>query len=799
MAQTYNLIRSYTVASSRKDRRTSQGGVPIVVNINESNAAAGDYATRDWARKNFIDLHTPQTVTAVKTFNKGIKVGKVNLQHNTDALEVDKSIKTSEDVVAGNHIKTSDFEDAGMLGKGFGVTKDANSNTVVVTDILQVRKSAEFYEVIINQMSFSRGATVHSAAGCEITSVEVVGDVYRCYYDNKGGKRYSGFVVGDQARCQRFDAEYNGIVKYYWRVVVATGENFVDLAIAGDDANGYPLTDGAGIPEEGDELVQMGNRTDKTRQGVIVIASTPTPTILQYDGINSFELPAPTTKIAPNDNEFTGKVHIGAGSTGVENIDGLPTAVQSIVNDMDLDIDVDSLEFGKYNLLRNSGFTGDYLSIQLQGSNSLNDSSQLFSPNLEYWNVNNTVAQVSDTSASGVEVVLSNGSMSQRLKNNVVVGDNYVVSFRAKGTSASFSIAGVSRQVTLTESYTRYVEKFTAASSDNLFTIEGDATVCELQLERGSVVSAWGHSMWDNQSELAYYQSLQYLASAMKDGSTTILGGLILSQMIALGNYSNGVMRKITAGINGYYSDDSDVAFWAGGDVEQAIATVAKFQDDPTYQPTDEEWATMAKFVATHGGDIFLRGYIHALGGYFRGTVYAQDGLFEGAVKIADGKILLNKDGSGQLSNGALSWDAQGRLFRNYPDFINWRSLHDTTINFNNGGYYIAESYESQAFNLPTPPFTPYKVVLKAADAVAPNNNDVTIVASDGATFFFADPEDASVFYNGTYLIVTTNNNAGKGQIELIRNGGLWEVFLPSSMSVGGSDSDSDADIIITN
>lgn len=29
----------------------------------------------------------------------------------------------------------------------------------------------------------------------------------------------------------------------------------------------------------------------------------------------------------------------------------------------------------------------------------------------------------------------------------------------------------------------------------------------------------------------------------------------------------------------------------------------------------------MTKFVATHGGDIFIRGYIYALGGVFRGRV----------------------------------------------------------------------------------------------------------------------------------------------------------------------------------
>ena len=49
--------------------------------------------------------------------------------------------------------------------------------------------------------------------------------------------------------------------------------------------------------------------------------------------------------------------------------------------------------------------------------------------------------------------------------------------------------------------------------------------------------------------------------------------------------------------------------------------TVMKFRNDPNYQPTDAEWANMANFVATHGGDVFLKGYVYALGGFFRGRV----------------------------------------------------------------------------------------------------------------------------------------------------------------------------------
>lgn len=50
-------------------------------------------------------------------------------------------------------------------------------------------------------------------------------------------------------------------------------------------------------------------------------------------------------------------------------------------------------------------------------------------------------------------------------------------------------------------------------------------------------------------------------------------------------------MQKVTAGVSGIYNDDDDVAFWAGGTLQQAILTVMRFRNDPNYQPTDEEWA----------------------------------------------------------------------------------------------------------------------------------------------------------------------------------------------------------------
>ena len=210
----------------------------------------------------------------------------------------------------------------------------------------------------------------------------------------------------------------------------------------------------------------------------------------------------------------------------------------------------------------------------------------------------------------------------------------------------------------------RYVHKFTF-SGEATFRISGTATICDLQLERGTIATDWKPSPLDNDKTAARFQSIQYIADAIKNGSVDMLGGLILANILMLGNYRDGEMQKVTAGISGIYNDDDDVYAWGGGTLEQAIRAVMAYKENPDYEPTEAELRDMANIVLTHGGrailnDVIVRGYIHALGGVFRGTMYAEDGEFNGMVRIAGGRILLNKDGSGRLANGSISWDKDG-------------------------------------------------------------------------------------------------------------------------------------------
>ena len=572
-----------------------------------------------------------------------------------------------------------------LIGKnGSGITVLENGMSQAVVDYLYVKVKAVFDELEVKKKTYVGGEQVISHAGMKCNRVDELDDVYRCYFkeEEDGIEIENQFTPGSLAIAQECNIK-TGVShhvgnRYYWRLVTAVGENYIDLSKTVCDPNVEN-----DVPVAGDDIVGLGHKTDITRQAAIILSSVNevSPSIIMYQGINDFTLTGKDvisfdfdrstgkarmkvygdTYIGDKDRttymEYTqdkgvdikGMFHIEQGSTGWRNMEGLPDEIQAAADLAQEAKDaIDNAAVGSVNLLRNSGFTGDYETEDLSAATELSADTELFSKQLEYWT---GVATVSADSDAGSGYSAAIGSLSQSV--SLIKGESYVISYKAKGTSVSVSCGSFSVSQPLTSSYQRYTHKITFNGS-GIFLISGTATVCDLQLERGTIATDWKPSILDNDKATAGFQSINYIASAIKDGSVDILGGLILANMIQLGNYKDGKLQKVTAGVSGIYNDDDDVAFWAGGTLQQAILTVMRFRNDPNYQPTDEEWANMANFVATHGGNAFFRGYIYALGGYFRGKV-----------EIANGKILLNEDGSGQLANGNIKWDADGN-----PEFV---------------------------------------------------------------------------------------------------------------------------------
>lgn len=568
----------------------------------------------------------------------------------------------------------------GKNGSGWTVLEDGTTQAVV--DRLYVKIKAVFDELEVKKKTHVGGEQIISPAGMKCVRVEELDESYRCFFLSEvdGVTINNEFTVGTLALAQEFNIKegtsHNVSNRYYWREVTGVGSDYIDLSKTNADKD-------SDVPAAGDDIIGLGHLTDITRQAAIILSSVneTSPSIIFYQGINSFSLAGKEViglgfdkstghayinvygdaYIGAKDEstyirysqkggvDIKGMFHIEQGSTGWRNMEGLPDEIQAAADLAQKAQDaIDNAAVGSVNLLRNSGFTGNYEIEELSAATELSADTELFSKQLKYWT---GVATVSADSAAGSGYSASIGSLSQSV--SLIKNENYVISFKAKGVSVAVSCGDFSTTQPLTSGYQRYTFKF-AFNGTGIFMLSGTATICDLQLERGTIATDWKPSILDNDKATAGFQSINYIASAIKDGSVDILGGLILANMIQLGNYKDGKMQKVTAGVSGIYNDDDDVAFWAGGKLEQAILTVMRFRNDPNYQPTDAEWANMANFVATHGGDVFLRGYIYALGGYFRGKI-----------EIANGKILLNEDGSGQLANGNIKWDADGN-----PEFV---------------------------------------------------------------------------------------------------------------------------------
>ena len=265
-------------------------------NLNEATIDCSDAIASSW--KSTVDSSLNQLQFAVsnemaQALIQILKTGEPGTPSDYNVFSALRSLNTflrkdKDDTAKGNitfekNIGSHDFVKGNLMGAGWSIYKDANGNTVVETDTIIVRKGINASDLIINQETFQKGSTIYVKGGCTITKVEEIDGVYRCYYDNEGGKRFSGFVVGDQARCQRYDSSYGLTIKYYWRLVVGVADDYVDLSITDFD--------GDGVPEAGDDIAQLGNRTDKNRQSAIVISPDNGGSVVVWAGIGDGEYP----------------------------------------------------------------------------------------------------------------------------------------------------------------------------------------------------------------------------------------------------------------------------------------------------------------------------------------------------------------------------------------------------------------------------------------------------------------------------------------------------------------------------
>lgn len=214
-----------------------------------------------------------------------------------------------------DYIQSMNFS-SGALGEGFVIKVDSKTGkSYIEVDELFVRIKAMFSELEIKKLSYAGGNYMFTAAGMKCGKVEEHEDFWRCYLLVDDGETAieNPFKEGDQIRFQDFNIKpgiYENVSnRYYWRLCVGVGEDYIDLSKTDCDAN-------SDIPQEGDSLVQLGNRTDKKRQNAITLSvyGDDAPNIHQYAGINSYSLAGKeVTVISPQGNKFMGDFILKTG------------------------------------------------------------------------------------------------------------------------------------------------------------------------------------------------------------------------------------------------------------------------------------------------------------------------------------------------------------------------------------------------------------------------------------------------------------------------------------------------------
>ena len=220
-------------------------------------------------------------------FAKGVNIGK------------DASLTISADGIATLKEIVSQVFSSGALGTGFrlGAYGDTGDSYLEV-DRLLVRKAAEFVKLVIRELQSVGGEIILTPAAMKCTGVMAYDKkgamvlrpqdawYYRCFFRQEvdGEEVTNDFAVDDLVRCQTFNIQEGTTSgaknRYYWRRCVGVGKNYIDLSATDCDT-------GSDVPQAGDEMVQLGNPTDETRQSAIILSAygDDAPSMKFYRGI----------------------------------------------------------------------------------------------------------------------------------------------------------------------------------------------------------------------------------------------------------------------------------------------------------------------------------------------------------------------------------------------------------------------------------------------------------------------------------------------------------------------------------
>lgn len=249
------------------------------------------------------------TFEVLQRFLQGFRLG------HTNAYSIDGNGNAILSSVLVNLLKSLDFNESEQ--SGFAIKQRSDGKFQMLLTDLIVWGKAIFNTLLIRELSYVGGNIVLSPAAGKIsyikevyseTTNELIG--WKCYLlaDDGTTSTINSFKVEDQVRCQTFNIApgvYENVSnRDYWRLVTKVStENEVIT-----DAEGHELYDGKKFawiqiakdncmegsdnPAVGDTIVLMGNRTDTSRQHLLMMETEgdSAPKLTMYRGVNSYTL-----------------------------------------------------------------------------------------------------------------------------------------------------------------------------------------------------------------------------------------------------------------------------------------------------------------------------------------------------------------------------------------------------------------------------------------------------------------------------------------------------------------------------
>lgn len=263
--------------------------------------------------KRFISKINDDTAKGTVTWEKVQKFVQGLFLGNNYSIDGNGNAILSSVLV--NLLKSLDFNEAEQSGFAIKHRSDGKYQ-MLLTDLI-VWGKAIFNTLIIRELSYVGGNIVLSPAASKIsyikevyseTTNELIG--WKCYLlaDDGTTATINSWKVDDQVRCKTFNIAsgvYENVSnKDYWRLVTKVStENEVIT-----DSEGHELYDGKKFawiqiakgncmegsdnPATGDTIVLMGNKTNTSRQHLLMIETEgdSAPKFTIYRGINSYTL-----------------------------------------------------------------------------------------------------------------------------------------------------------------------------------------------------------------------------------------------------------------------------------------------------------------------------------------------------------------------------------------------------------------------------------------------------------------------------------------------------------------------------